>query len=354
MVDAASPKKLKFSPRIGTHSGHFHADEALAVYLLRLLPTYSGSSVVRTRNQIQLDTCDIVVDVGGVYDPTLHRYDHHQRSFNATFPDRETKLSSAGLIYMHFGKAIIAQHTGLPVDHQDVQTLYIKLYQDFIEALDAHDNGISVYDPDSIATVGLKKRFRDGSITLGSLVGDMNFSESNETDDEDSRFGKASNFIGEVFVRKLRFASQSWLPAREAVSKSYHSRFEVHPSGRIMALTNSGIPWKEHLHDLEEDVGRDSNEIFYVLYPESATPGANWRVQCVPVSENSFQSRKPLPETWRGLRNSELDQILRMDTEARALPRIPEGAIFVHASGFIGGHKSREGAAAIASQSLDM
>ena len=26
-----------------------------------------------------LETCDIVVDVGGVHDPSKHRYDHHQR-----------------------------------------------------------------------------------------------------------------------------------------------------------------------------------------------------------------------------------------------------------------------------------
>jgi uncharacterized UPF0160 family protein len=33
----------------------------------------------RTRDQKVLDTCDIVVDVGGVFDPEKHRYDHHQR-----------------------------------------------------------------------------------------------------------------------------------------------------------------------------------------------------------------------------------------------------------------------------------
>lgn len=26
-----------------------------------------------------LDTCDIVVDVGGEYNPSKHRYDHHMR-----------------------------------------------------------------------------------------------------------------------------------------------------------------------------------------------------------------------------------------------------------------------------------
>ena len=35
--------------------------------------------IVRTRNQEELDQCDIVVDVGGVYDPGQHRYDHHQK-----------------------------------------------------------------------------------------------------------------------------------------------------------------------------------------------------------------------------------------------------------------------------------
>ncbi len=35
--------------------------------------------IFRTRDQKILDTCDVVVDVGGVYDPERHRYDHHQR-----------------------------------------------------------------------------------------------------------------------------------------------------------------------------------------------------------------------------------------------------------------------------------
>ena len=41
-----------------------------------------------------------MVDVGGVYDPSKHRYDHHQRGFNEVFGNGfNTKLSSAGLTY---------------------------------------------------------------------------------------------------------------------------------------------------------------------------------------------------------------------------------------------------------------
>ena len=99
-------KKMKTDLSIGTHNGHFHADEALAVYMLRLLPQYEHSTLVRTRDPAKLAECHTVVDVGGEYDASRNLFDHHQRTFTTTFPNRPTKLSSAGLVYMHFGKRI--------------------------------------------------------------------------------------------------------------------------------------------------------------------------------------------------------------------------------------------------------
>lgn len=48
-----------------------------------------------------LDTLDAMVDVGGVYDPSRDRFDHHQKGFNEVFGHGlfTTKLSSAGLVY---------------------------------------------------------------------------------------------------------------------------------------------------------------------------------------------------------------------------------------------------------------
>ena len=74
---AESAKRVKFV--IGTHNGKFHCDEVLACWLLKTLPEYQQAQIVRTRNSEELDKCDIVVDVGGVYNPGKHRYDHHQR-----------------------------------------------------------------------------------------------------------------------------------------------------------------------------------------------------------------------------------------------------------------------------------
>ena len=66
---------------IGTHDGKFHADEAFACSLLLMTKEFREATIKRTRDTELLDKMDIVVDVGGVYDPTRHRYDHHQVSF---------------------------------------------------------------------------------------------------------------------------------------------------------------------------------------------------------------------------------------------------------------------------------
>lgn len=82
-----------------SNSGTFHADEALAIYLLRLTPAFKNASVLRSRNSELLQKCDIIVDVEGKYDGTKH-FDHHQRGFDHVFSDKfNTKLSSAGLVY---------------------------------------------------------------------------------------------------------------------------------------------------------------------------------------------------------------------------------------------------------------
>ena len=60
--------------------------------------------------------------------------------------DFNTKLSSAGLIYAHYGRNVIANLLELAVEDPTVEILYRKLYESFVEAVDAVDNGISQCD----------------------------------------------------------------------------------------------------------------------------------------------------------------------------------------------------------------
>lgn len=68
--------------------------------LRELIPEFRGLPIVRSRDPELWKESKILVDVGAVYDPATHRYDHHQRSFTETFGDGyDIKLSSAGLMW---------------------------------------------------------------------------------------------------------------------------------------------------------------------------------------------------------------------------------------------------------------
>lgn len=76
--------------------------------MLKQLPEYKDANIVRTRDPAVIAKADIVVDVGAVYDADTHRYDHHQREFTGTFDDKhKIRLSSAGLVYKHFGRRVL-------------------------------------------------------------------------------------------------------------------------------------------------------------------------------------------------------------------------------------------------------
>ncbi|KAH8999001.1 GAMM1 protein [Lactarius hatsudake] len=288
---------------IGTHNGTFHCDEALAVYMLRLTEAYRDAGVKRTRDPNVLDTCDIVVDVGAVYDESRQRYDHHQRGFVEVFGHGfTTKLSSAGL--------------------------------EFIEAIDGIDNGISQYPND------IQAKYRSRT-DLSSRVGWLNpaWNEPFDSQTVDAQFLKASQLAGEEFLGRLSYYGRSWLPARDLVLAALSKRENVDPSGRVIVF-DQYAPWKEHLFELEQELSVPApTQPFYIVYPDET--GGNWRVQAVPVSPESFESRKALPEPWRGIREEELSRLSGI-----------EGCVFVHASGFIGGNKTKEGALEMARRAL--
>lgn len=52
-----------------------------------------------------------------------------------------TKLSSAGLVYKHFGKEIVADAMSQPSDSPAVETTWLAVYKYFMEAVDGIDNG---------------------------------------------------------------------------------------------------------------------------------------------------------------------------------------------------------------------
>lgn len=331
-------KKIKLDTmvkQICTHSGSFHADESLAVYMLRLLPEYKGAKVCRSRNPEDWAASDIVVDVGAQYDGVKF-FDHHHREFTGTFSEKyQTKLSSAGLVFKHFGKQIIQEILENKASEENIDILYEKVYKNFVEALDANDNGISQYDTKG---TNIKPRFNERSVTIPGIISGFNPRWNEESSDAifDARFQKASTFIGEIFVDLVKGYGLGWLPAKELVRTAILGRGLVHPSGKIVVF-DQFCPWKEHLYEIERELEIEG-EIEFVLFTDSS---GSWRVSTVPVSSGSFEFRRGLPENLRGLR----DDVL---SEKSGVP----GCIFIHTAGFIGGAKTKDAALQLAKMSL--
>lgn len=313
-------------------------------------------------------------------------FDHHQRSFSGTFGHGfSTRLSSAGLVYKHFGRRIVASIAGVPEDSEDAQTLWLAAYERFVEELDAVDNGIDqfaavVEDEDDggdgvkgapsgadgtaaasssssgaspaspLPKISLVPRYRV-STTLSARVGRLNPAWNASDQSAEALFAAfetASAMAGREFVERVRDLASVWLPGRALVAAAMAKRFEIDARGRIVRL-DAFCPWKDHLHRLEAEETQARVEaglekpalhpVLYVLYEDSREKV--WRVQAVAESPESFVSRLPLPEAWRGLRDAALDKAAGI-----------EGGIFVHASGFIGGAKTYQEALKLAQKSL--
>ncbi|KAF9409732.1 hypothetical protein HW555_011022 [Spodoptera exigua] len=325
--------------KIGTHDGVFHCDEVLACYMLKLLPQYKDAVIVRTRDMAKLKDCDIVVDVGAVFDHEKKKYDHHQREFNETLSSLrpelgdkyKIKLSSAGLVYTYYGKEIIKQlvSNDVSLTPNDLDVIYRKVYENIIEEIDAIDNGIPICsgEPSYKIQTNLSRR-------VGRLNPEWN---SKQLINMDEVFEKALLLVSEEFLHTVNYYVKVWLPARVYVRESLENRFEIHKSGQIVEFTEK-FPWKEHLFDLEEEMNI-GHDIKYAIFNDKPN---SWRVQAVPVNPTSFITRKPLHPNWCGIRDEDLSEIAGI-----------EDCIFCHTTGFIGGNKTRDGALKMAIASLE-
>ncbi|XP_043602054.1 MYG1 exonuclease isoform X2 [Bombus pyrosoma] len=321
--------------KIGTHDGTFHCDEALACFMLKTLPRYKDAVIVRSRDMNILDACDIVVDVGGEYNPSMHRYDHHMRDFNESVStvikkpgyDWTMKLSSAGLIYCHFGHEVI-KHLIPQANDSDVEMIFKHIYDTFIKEIDGIDNGVTMFNEEPVYRI---------VTDLSSRVKLLNPAWNSKDINIDSQFFKAVELTGKELVQHINYVANAWLPAKSIVQEAIDKRFEVDPSGEIIELLQF-VPWSEHLYAIEKEQNVQP-PLKFVIFGN----GANYRVRAIPVAPDSFVCRLFLPESWGGLHDEELVSVSGI-----------KDAVFVHSKRFIGAHLTREGAITMARKALEI
>jgi len=283
---------------IVTHNGNFHADDVFSIATLRsLFPTFT---LIRTRDMNVINEADLVIDVGGIYDPDTGRFDHHQRGGAG---EREN-----GIPYSSFG--LIWKKYGLQLCDND-QALADAIDAGLVSTIDAIDCG----HVEGVAT----------GISLSQTISMFNPTWQ-EAGDFDACFDQAVEFARNVLARFIASA-KGGLSAKAIVAKAIDDAADP----RVIVLEKY-IPWKRTVHAL-------STQALYMVYPSQT---GQWRIQTVPVEPGSFEDRKSLPAPWAGLSDQALQAVTGIDD-----------AMFCHNGLFIAGSESFESTMKMATMALE-
>lgn len=271
----------------GTHDGSFHADEVTACALLLLFKLIDQDKVVRTRDESKLAGCAYVCDVGGVYDPSRSRFDHHQLSYKGD-------LSSAGMVLLFLKESQVID-----------SATYDYLNRSLIAGVDAHDTGRSLIPV--------------GVCSFSHIISNFVPPAYDASEEElKAAFFQAVDFTLGHLTRLLTRYQYIFL-CKELVEEQMQKKLSY-------LLFEKAIPWLESFFDL----GGEKHPALFVVMPS----GHSWKLRAIPpTSEDRMKMRVALPEEWAGLRDQELESISGI-----------KGAIFCHKGRFISIWKTREAA----------
>lgn len=278
--------------KVITHNGSFHADDVFGVATLQLHFGVENVEVIRTRDEAVIASGDVVLDVGGIYDPERQRFDHHQNG--APGRDNGIPYAAFGLIWKHYGEQVAGSAEAAEV-----------IEKRLVIPIDAVDNAISLYD---------QKNPEISPITINDIFGLMR-PVWNSDEDVDVGFKEACAIARQLLERSMAHA------AAEIAEKNLAQQvYESAPDKRIMI---SEVAISAH---------------FFIDYPEclfliSPRDDGNWKATGVREGRDSFAIRKAFPHEWRGLRDQEL-----------ATASGISDAIFCHKTGYLFVVKSKEGA----------
>lgn len=294
--------------KIVTHpTPKFHADDVFAVAVFHILNN-GQIEIIRTVDEEIINTADVVVDIGKVYDPEKNRFDHHQRD-GAGERENGIQYASAGLVWKHYGEKIAGS--------KEVAEYIDKKLIQFIDAI---DNGQNVYEqkiPDVLP------------YTIHDII---NLHRDPEADEVGSleRFKKAVEFAVFIINREVELADKHEKAKIQAIEK-----YNLAEDKRIIMFDDENFS-----SSMRIDALFDFPEPIFIIYPDSGR--GTWRLQGVKKNKFGFEKRKNLPESWGGLSNEELQKVSGISE-----------ATFCHRALFTGAAINKEGAIKMALKALE-
>jgi uncharacterized UPF0160 family protein len=293
--------------KIVTHNAKFHADDVFAVAALLIF--YPEAEVIRTRDEKPIKKADIVVDIGGIYDPELNRFDHHQKSGGGKRPN-SIPYSSFGLVWKKFGEEICgSKDVAIKIDHTLVQ------------AIDAGDNGVNIFSP------VIPEVFP----YLIHAVIDQYRLTWKEDGDWDKRFSEAVSWAISFLKRRVKVETDI-VEGIHIATQAYHSSQDK----RIIVIDEQYSLGRELVTDA---LIHFFEPVYAILFRDDHQ---NWQLLALSKERGSFEMKRPLPEAWRARHDKELDSITGV-----------KGGVFCHSSGFMCVVKTKEAALKLAQIALN-
>ncbi len=273
----------------GTHDGTFHADDVTACALLLLTGCIDKEKVFRTRDPELLRRCEYVCDVGGLYEPALKRFDHHQVDYIGP-------LSSAGMVLEYLKTSKL-----LPRKEADF------LNNALIRGIDAHDNGKDPQLP--------------GYCLFSHVISNFN----------PIHYEASAEELYRAYVSAVEFTEGHLKRLLDRYHYNQSARTEVRQIMKTRSnylLFEHHIPWMDAFFEL----GGDHHPAKFIIMPIAG----QWKLRGIPpTNDDRMHVRMPLPAAWAGL----------MDQDLSAVSGIP-GAVFCHKGRFISVWKTKEAALA--------
>lgn len=288
--------------KIVTHSGSFHQDELFALATLQLV--YPDAEIIRTRDPAVIATGDIVVDIGGIYDPAKNKFDHHQEG-GAGKRANGIPYAAFGLVWKKFGREIC----GGKAEAADLMD------RKMIQAIDASDNGVLVYTP---VNREIQPYLFDSFLNAITPT----WREGKSIDDA---FVQILAIVKMVLTKEIQKA-QYFFEETELVRKAYRETEDK----RIIVLDHP-YPWKSVLTKYPEPL--------YVIYQDQNTD--EWVIMAMKKDPRAFIYRKLFPPSWAGKVGKPLADLIG----------VPD-AVFCHNKRFIAKAWSKESAVKMAKMAL--
>lgn len=253
-----------------THSGTMHADE---VFATAFLEDYLGNRKVYRTNNIDYNK---VQENTLIYDVGRGKFDHHQ--IDALKRDDGITYCSFGLLWKEFGKDYLKKKS-----FSNIDSLWEYIDKDFIEGIDADDNG---FFPKIEAIYKVK--------TLSNIIKIFNPSyDSYETESE--QFIKAVDVAKKIFIEEVLYANGKVM-ANAIINKLLD---ELDSNSKYLIL-DKFLPYEETILNRS-----DMNNLLFVAFPSNR---GGYAIKTIPKNLEDKTARLAFPSEWAGLEGKELEE----------------------------------------------